>query len=173
MPRKASLKGFTLLELLVVVIIIGIASSIILLKSSSFFYSNRRAEFLAKEFATLIDLARKQAVFSMSVLALQINPNDYVFLRLDDSDGLSWKPLGANDPFWATRKIPDNIIINVSSDSALQKAYFSSNNLNPQIIILPSGEITPFKIAIHKLNNATTYVVSASYAGGIKIDVTK
>lgn len=168
-----NVKGFTLIELLVVVIIIGIAGTIIVLRASTFFYSNRRSEFLARELSSLIDLARKQAIFSMSVIGIQLSANQYAFLRLDDRNALVWKSLGENDSFWAARQIPENIIVSVQSDQALQKSLFSTSNLHPQIIILPSGEVTPFNISIHKLGSTTTYTLSGNSSGGMKIDVTK
>lgn len=172
LATRQSSAGFTLLELLVVIIIIGLASTIILIKMSSFVYSNRRSEFLAKEIAAMLDLAKKQAIFSMSVIGLQINPSDYVFVRLDDSKGITWKPLADTDTFWNARQIPSNIVVNVDSDQMLQKTLFQGSQFNPQIIILPNGEINPFTISIHKLGNSQTYTIKNNDSGGMSIDVT-
>jgi len=168
--KKRNLQyGFTLLEILVVMIIIAIASSIIVLKMGDFYLSNKRIEVFAKELSSLIQLARNQAIFSMNVIGLRITGRDVTFVQLDDTKDMNWKTMDKKDAFWTSRTIPENVVIEVKmegggNDQSLQKKAFS-----PQIIIFPSGEMTPFTLSMHRLGSAQTYTIKGSYIGQIEL----
>jgi len=165
--------GFTLIELLVVILIIGLASSIIVLKTGSFYLSNKRSEVFARELTSLIDLARNQAIFSTNTIGLRVGGNEYRFLWLDDSkEGSVWKPLGDKDVFWRSRTFPENMIVDVNVQSTGQNNIFKDNDTAPQIIIMPSGEVTPFTISIHKLGSSQIFTITGKYSGKIALKET-
>lgn len=174
MPRNSqTTQGFTLLELLVVIIIISIASTIIVLKAGTYYYSAQRAEFFAKEMASMIALAKNQGIFSMDVLGFQISSGQYEVVRLDEGNEPSWKPLGATDSFWAARNIPADMMVTVQVDNPNQANLFQNIPLAPQIIIMPSGELTPFTITIHKQGSARTYMIQGTATGNIQVNEAK
>jgi general secretion pathway protein H len=161
-------KGFTLIELLVVILIIGLASSIIVLKTGNFYLSNKRSEVFARELAAMIGLARNQAIFSTNTIGLRIAPSEYRFLYLETlKDTSEWKPLGGS--FWHPRDIPEDIIVDVKQQNNGNNNLFNQNNSAPQITIMPSGEMNPFTISIHKINSEQTFIINGSYSGNISV----
>lgn len=162
--------GFTLLEILVVMVIIGIATTVIVFSVGGFYLSNKRADVVTHEMATLIELARNQAIFSLNTLGLEINSNSYSFVQLDDNKdrGLTWQPLSKRDSFWSERTIPSNIIVQVQSKNNFT-TLIPTNSVSPQIMIFPNGEITPFTITVHSQGSSELYTIEGNSAGEIKV----
>jgi general secretion pathway protein H len=159
-------KGFTLIEILVVILIIGLASSIIVLKTGNFYLSNKRSEVFARELTALIGLARSQAIFSSNTIGLRVAASEYLFLVLvDTKQTTQWLPLGAKDFFWRAREIPENMVVGVNVPG--EKSLVNANDTAPQILIMPSGEVSPFTISVHKVNSNQTYQITGTYTGNI------
>lgn len=161
--------GFTLIELLVVILIIGLVSGIIVLKTGSFYLSGKRSEVFARELTAMLGLARSQAIFSLDTIGLRMSGNEYRFLWLDNTpQGSSWKPLGDKDVFWRARPIPGDTIVTVSVQRS-KPGSFLQDNTAPQIVIMPSGELTPFTISIHKTGSGQIFRITGKYGGKISM----
>ncbi|GEM_PF-5934273 len=161
---KKKFAGFTLLELLVVIIIISIASTVIILNLGSSFLTTKRSEFFARQMMSLIKLARQQAIFGTEVIRITISNDEYSFFKLDYSLHYpAWQSMDINDPFWRPRSISSNIMVSVHSETNPK-----SENA-PQIIIQPSGELTPFLINIHGTDSTKTYTIQGTQAGNIEL----
>ena len=168
---KARKNGFTLIEILVVILIIGIASSIIVISVGNFYLDNKRIDAFAKEMTALISLARNQAIFGFETLGIRFSGNEYTFYRLQETNSLSWQPLNKKDVFWYPRKIPENLIVTVKRDETNQNTL-TEGDITPDIMIYPSGELSPFTISIHTLGRAQDYIIKGSYSGKISLSKT-
>lgn len=166
-------QGFTLVELLVVMVIIAIASSIVVLKVGTYYSSNKRTEIFARELSSMIQLARNQAVFSLNVIGLRISGNKVTFLQLNNTNGLHWIPLDEHDSFWASRTIPEKVIMQLTTPDDSESQSSQKDASSPQIIIFPSGEMTPFTLSMHKLGSSQTYLIKGSYPGTIELSHTE
>src|SRR4029079_8674513 len=143
-------KGFTLIELLVVIIIIGIASTIVAVKSSHYFLSHKSAEKLAKDIAAHIQLAKMEAIFTMDMLGVRIESNRYLVVKLIDQDNkLKWQSLQDSNPFWTPEALPTNMVIQLKDSETSNQSIPNA----PQIMLYPSGEITPFTLLLHEVGS--------------------
>lgn len=164
-------KGFTLLELLVVIVIIGIASTIIVLKSGPLFLSHRTTLTTAKEITALLELAKRQAIFTMSTIGVRFSATDYSFYQFDDIHLSGWKPLEKIDDFWQPRPIANNLIINLQSQANSDIAKLTKDGFAPQIIITPNGDVTPFKLTLHTAGKNDDIIITNNGNGRISYHV--
>lgn len=151
--------GFTLIEILIVMLIIGITSTFVVLKVGTFNLSNKKSAGFAREITGLIELLHQQSIFSMETLGVQISDNEFSFLRLNSSNNTRWEPMAESDPFWASRTIPPDLTISYKLNDT--KNMLKAFAFAPQIILQPSGEITPFTISISQRGSHKTYIISS------------
>lgn len=167
--RKKHQQAFTLIELLVVMIIIGIASSIIAVKSSHYFISHKSGYKLAKDIAAHIELAKIQAIFSMSMLGVRLEGNRYTIVQLiENNNQIKWQPLGLTDPFWVSEVLPSNTIIQLKK-SDMNKNEMKAIPHAPQILLYPSGEISSFTLLVQTLGDRESTEIEGNSAGQISI----
>lgn len=164
-------KGFTLLELLVVIVIIGIASTIIVLKSGPLFLSHRTTLTTAKEITALLELAKRQAIFTMSTLGVRFSAKNYTFYQYDDIHLTGWKPLEKIDDFWQPRPIANNLVVNLQSQTISDLPNLGKGGFSPQIIITPNGDISPFKLTIHTAGKNDDIVITNDGSGRVSYHV--
>src|SRR3990167_3629694 len=155
--------GFTLIEVLVVMVIIAIASGYIAFKVGESYLSNKRSEAFLNEIASLIKIAKDQAIFVTTVIGLRISEKELQFLQLDTDTASKWLPMANIDPFWKKRVIPENLIMKISVDS--NNKMLPENKYSPQIIFYSSGEMTPFKISVKRIGSNQTYMIIGTYSG--------
>ena len=131
-------RGFTLWELLVVVAIVAITVSLLQF-SSGLGDGNRELKRVGKNLGKLFHLLSQEAVFENRNYAISVQEQGFVVLEYRDGE---WKP--SNDAFFARIKMTDTqsseLLID---DKAVENA--SENTYRPDILILSSGEMTPFE----------------------------
>lgn len=164
-------KGFTLLELLVVIVIIGIASTLIVIKSGPLFLSHRSTLTTAKEITALLELAKRQAIFTMSTLGVRFSATNYTFYKFDEIHLSGWQPLEKYDDFWRPQPIADKVIINLQSQANSDLAWLNKGAFAPQIIITPNGDITPFKLTLHTAGKNDDIIITNDDSGRISYHV--
>jgi len=161
--------GFTLIELLVVIIIIGIASTIVAVKTSYYFSSHKSGEKLAKDIAAHMELAKIQAIFSMTMLGVRLEGDRYTIVQLIDVDNkLQWQPLEQTDPFWVSQILPKNTIIQLKNNETIAKEMQAIPHA-PQILLYPSGEITSFTLLLRTVGSKDSIEIQSNSAGQINI----
>ncbi|MDH5738612.1 MAG: type II secretion system minor pseudopilin GspH [Gammaproteobacteria bacterium] len=166
-PAGTRSKGFTLLEILVVLIIVGIMAGVTLLSAPTFLsYQDFEGE--TRRIKQLLSMLRDEAIIQGAEFGFGVEETRYQFYRFDDStqtwlawsDGpyqardlpedMSIKQLDIKAPaLWETTK-PFSGEDSTGQQTTDQKTTDQKTGIKrmPPILLLSSGEITDFKLAI-------------------------
>ena len=165
--------GFTFIEIFVVMTIIGILAGTVVLHSIGADH-DRNLETEARRIAALVELARAEAVTRNESWGLFVDETRYGFKIYDEFDG-SWRDAPNNT--FRTRNAPPDVAFslqveglsrpNASSDPRTGKSgqpgteedRKASEDL-PRVLILASGEQTPFLIGVRMRGRASWSVTS-------------
>jgi len=157
--RGGRSRGFTLLEMLVVVAIIGLFVGAAVL-STDFVSFERKLEQEANRLSTIISFASDEALLQTQDFGIFICDDSYHFF-IYSYEVEDWIPYGAT-PF-EPRRFEDDMLVALSIDDreVILETEFAafprqmSQELteedldelpDPQIVILSSGEVTPFRL---------------------------
>ena len=157
-----SLRGFTLLEVLVVLFIIGIIVSFAGLSVNQ--RDSRLVEDEARRLHGLLQIASEEAVFKGQELALQFNPRSYAFMKLEAEQ---WQALD-EDRLLRERELPEGIELQLSLEGV--SARLTDATPAPRIFLLSSGEVTPFELIL-AAPQSEKYLLRGDLSG--KLELTK
>jgi general secretion pathway protein H len=162
--------GFTLLEIMLVLLLMGLVSSYVMVNAFSVSQSDRLKE-QARRLQVIVDMASDYAVLNQLQLGIRIEEasNSYFFMYLDDNQ--LWQPI-ANDPIYEEQVLPEEFELALELDELpwqeaeqlFDRALFDEEsglddigtNIGndeekrlppPQILLMSSGEVTPFSLA--------------------------
>jgi len=156
MKARPIFKGFTLIEILVVLLIVTILAGVTIARLPTF---SRNADFETetRRLQLLFNMARQESILDSTEFGFRLTDDGYKFLKFDDGSQ-SWKD--AESPF-QVRSLPDELRLVIEADS---KGFsFLGENL-PPILILSSGENTPFRLILQsKLQRASRTLMSEGY----------
>ena len=156
MKARPIFKGFTLIEILVVLLIVTILAGVTIARLPTF---SRNADFETetRRLQLLFNMARQESILDSTEFGFRLTDEGYKFLKFDDGSQ-SWKD--AESPF-QMRSLPDELRLVIEADS---KGFsFLGENL-PPILILSSGENTPFRLILQsKLQRASRTLMSEGY----------
>jgi general secretion pathway protein H len=158
-PRHQA--GFTLLEILVVLILLGIILSVAVLSTGG--GKERELEQEVQRMVRLIQLAKEEAILNRFELAVKFSPNAYEFLR---QEGENWLPYSDHRLFYQRnlgeeyelRLLQDGISVSLLEEDA------------GRILLLSSGEMTPFELYIGLFNSELRYHVIGNALGEITVE---
>jgi len=154
-----TLRGFTLLEVLVVMVIIGVVLSFAVL---SFKGDDKSLEQEARRLQALIALASQEAVLQSKELAMEFSSDGYDFVAFD---GKQWQPI-ADDDVLRARKLPKDLVIDYQAEGdKLTIGAKDDEAVPPRIYFLSSGEATPFHLTLHHRGVADDYSLSGDARG--------
>ena len=173
------IRGFTLIEILVVLVIISIITAVAVLSLGSL-GGNSAAKHAAEQLADLTDLASQQAVMRGQQYGLRIAPHGYTFLLYNGHD---WSPI-QNDDLLRARQLDNSVTLSLQlegtpitlpsngqhtaeTDDSIMDA--GKPELKPQIMLLSSGEITPFKISVRDAGQNPPYTITGDLLHGIQL----
>jgi general secretion pathway protein H len=181
-PTRRS-AGFTLLELMVVLVLIGIIFSFAVLSLGGDDY----AELMEQEthrMITLLGLASDEAVLRGDELAVLFAEDGYSFLILDEDQ--KWRAT-SDDGLLKSYTLPEGIdlrlevegeppILTATSidDLELQQTDPDDDQeeeLQPQVFILSSGEMTPFTVTFMSRQSRMRYHLTASLLGSLSWEI--
>lgn len=148
--------GFTLLEVMLVILIIGVMAKLVV-PSITWGSDEDRLADSSRRFKAVFDMASDYAMVNNYELGLIIKDNDYRFVAFD---GQRWADFAQEKYFepsrheegveltleleglpWAENNLLNEVSFQVEEDDDDDKEL-----LSPQIFILSSGDITPFKL---------------------------
>ncbi len=155
-------RGFTLIEILMVVVILGIVAGVVVV---SFTGADRQRGLIreAKRLALVVEMARDESVLSGLEYGLDVLENGYQFL-VYDIDRERWTAL-TESPYGAHELVQGVALDLFIGDFELDPArLFGSDGLDdatPEVVILSSGELTPFSMEFVPRWDGLHWVVSS------------
>ncbi|MCM8856586.1 MAG: type II secretion system minor pseudopilin GspH [Candidatus Thiodiazotropha sp.] len=155
------LKGFTLVEVMVVVIIIGILINFVALS----FGRSSPSDLLkseAQRLSSLIGLASEEALLRSILIGVDIDEESYSFLTLDEGN---WQPM--TDNLFRGRKLPEGVELSITSN---QPSDENEEELTPEVILMNSGEMTPFELKISSDLSESYYRLTGNEIGERALD---
>ncbi len=156
-------RGFTLIEILVVMVIIGVVTGVALLSIGSG-GRDREVKQEAQRLAAVLQLASQHAVMQSTQLGLRVGGDGYSFLELDHGE---WRPV-PRDTALGHHRLPDGMRLELYVEGLAAKLA-SGDEPRPQVLVLSSGEMTPFHARISAAGSNTVGIVKGTLTG--KIDV--
>ena len=141
MVAIAKQHGFTLVEIVVVMVIFAIIVTMTTISIGD--PQVKRLQQNSERVATLIQLAKEQAIFNSRDYALSIWESGYAFYILNES---GWTPV-SNDRIFRQRELPDGLQFNLYLDD-IKVILTQEDKKKPQVFITSDGEISPFKLDI-------------------------
>lgn len=159
--RRRRYGGFTLIEMMVVVVIIGIMINYAMLS----FRSSSPSDQLnteANRLKSLLEVAKEEALLRSSLIGVDILKDGYGFLRLDNGN---WQQM--DDTMFRNRTLPDDVHLVLIEG---QPPGDDKEKRTPEIILLNSGEMTPFDLKITSLNTDDYYRLTGSETGELTLD---
>jgi general secretion pathway protein H len=146
-PSRAA-RGFTLIEILVVVLIIGIIITFAALSLGNRALDSQlenEAERLHQLFAVATEDAEVQGL----ELGWRYTQQSYEFLVLNQAG--SWEAFEAGP--LRERNLPDVLYIDLSVEGrTIPPAATAGKQLEPQVLLLSSGDSSPFRLDLHARN---------------------
>jgi len=162
-------RGFTLLEVLAVLVIIGITLTFAVLSIGDGGQS-ARIEREARRLAAVVDMASEEAVMQSRELGLRFSRDGYRFVRLDSD---KWQPVGDDDALKA-HDVADGIhmAFSVEGVSGSGDRSKDAGPDRPQVLLLSSGERTPFDATFSMDDGGPHFRVSVPPLGEIGVEGT-
>jgi general secretion pathway protein H len=171
--------GFTLLELMVVLVIIGIIFTFAMLSLGG----DDLGELMEQEInrmTTLLELASDEAVLRGEELAVLFSEDGYEFLVLHEG---RWQAT-AEDGLLKAYSLPADIELRLeiegeppiltaaaAADEEVVEEEDEEEDLQPQVFILSSGEMTPFTVILTSPQSRLNYLLTASLLGSLSWEV--
>lgn len=154
---RNTVAGFTLVEILVVLLIVTILAGLTVTRLPAF---ARSADFdtEVRRIELLFSMARTEAILDSSEFGFRLSDTGYQFSKFDDASQ-SWRD--AASPF-QHRELPGEFRLTIRSDN---DDFRLAGEKLPPILILSSGETTPFDLILESKTTSETRIFSSDGYG--------
>ncbi len=145
----ASVRGFTLIEILVVVVIIGILA-VGAVVSVSVIGQDRELERERDRIVAITGYLREQAALQNREFGMRLFDGGYEFLSWDVRTA-RWEPV-ADDPLLRQRTLPpglETLVLVEGRPVILSKR--DDKNPSPQIMLFSSGDLNSFELTLRRI----------------------
>ncbi len=188
-------RGFTLIELLVVIVIVGIVTGVVML-STGLLGTERVLDEEARRLEALIELAEDEALLQGRDFGLEFLQGGYRFVEHYPL-GNEWFEVTGDD-LLRPRRIDEGLVFELfledrrielssqaadigdglpddddrddtASDGGARKDRKDKSNYTPHVLILSSGDVTPFSLAIVRESDRAEVVLATNEAGELEI----
>ncbi len=141
--RISEQHGFTLIELLVTLLLMGVLASLATLAVGG--QAQRQANDEARRLYHLLGYASDEAALTGEEYGLRLDSEGYGFVRFDPAEE-QWLPASAQE--FADHMMPAGIglDIRVEHTPVLAAARRKDAQRSPEVLILSTGEISPFHL---------------------------
>ena len=161
-PPLPGHRGFTLVEVLVVVVIIGILINFTVLSLRSQSPLDRLKQ-ESQRLMSLIQVASEEALLRSRFIGVDVTETGYGFLRLEQE---TWQPV--DDTLFRSRELPDDITISLTT---AQPSGDDEEARTPEIILLNSGEMTPFDFKFSTSHSDDYYRLTGNETGELSLEM--
>lgn len=170
--RTRACRGFSLLELLVVVTIIGLFAGVAVL-STGIVGNDREIEREMLRLRSLLDLVREEALMQTRDFGVLFTASGYRFYTYDYLT-LEWR-LPENDRLLREHGLPEELRVGLrleDRDVVLDRDFerHRLEDPRPQVMLLSSGEITPFELTVERSFGSTRFRLTADLDGKLEIE---
>jgi general secretion pathway protein H len=173
--------GFTLIEVLVVVVIIGIISAVVILGLGNL-GNDRELRNEARRMTALIEMASDEATLQGRDFGLELLLRGYRFVEYDPLTEQWFEVIG--DDLMRPRSLAEDtefdlfledrrVVLDLEAAETEQGEDDDDSDLGddylPHVLVLSSGDITPFVLEIYRSTDRASIQLSASPAGELKV----
>ena len=144
-------RGFTLLELMVVIVLIGILAGMVRFATGP--SPAREARQQARDFAAVVQQLRERAVLDGQEYGVRVEPGGYQALRLEVQ---GWTAVSV------LHRLPEGLTLGLELDG--QVLSLDAVQGSPQLLMLSSDEISPFRLLINVAGQTIARVSSDGLA---------
>jgi len=159
--------GFTLLEIMVVVVIGAIVAVATTLSLGARGFDPELDEH-GRRLGALLELASEEATLQAREYAVEFRAEGYAFHVFDPDTG-EWHRL-ADDRLLRPRTLPEGTELTLSVEGRpVRLPEARAATPRPQVMLLSSGEITPFRAVISRRGRAERMIVEADATGRVTL----
>ncbi len=157
-------RGFTLIELLVVVMVVGViaAAAVLSLTAGG---RDRDLEQQGRRLAALLELASEEAILQGREFGFEVVADGYRFVVYEPERDEWW--LLDDDMHLGPRTLPDGLRPGLRLEGrelTLPGAF--AETPRPQVLLLSSGEMTPFRLTLQRAGQSLPAAVLEADAVG-------
>ncbi len=179
--RPSHGSGFTLIEVLVVVVIIGIISAVVVLGLGNV-GDDRELQTEARRITSLIEMASDEATLQGRDFGLELLQTGYRFVEHEPLTG-HWSEVFGDDLMRLRQLAQDTefvlfledrrVLLDIDAADSARNDDTDDNDLGqdylPHILILSSGDITPFRLEIVRNTDRSSVSLGVSANGEISV----
>ncbi len=170
-PFRRYRGGFSFIELLVVVVIIAVFAGATILSVGTL-GSDREIDREVFRLRTLLELIREEAVLQNRSYGVLFSETGYRFYIYDPQRLLWFEPI--DDRFLRERLLQEPLSLGLrleDRDITLDREFDpeSLEAPEPQVVLLASGEMTPFEAAFYRDLNGGRILLSAALDGTLDV----
>ncbi len=174
--------GFTLIEVQVVVVIIGVVSAIVVLGLGNL-GNDRELQNEARRMTSLIEMASDEATMQGRDFGLEVLQTSYRFVEFDSLTEQWYEVIG--DDLMRPRQLAQDTEFDLILEDRrilleLEAADIAQDDDDdddrdliddylPHILVLSSGDISPFELEIIRMTDRASVQLSVSPAGELKV----